>query len=272
MKIYSPSCPHYDKDRGKYESGLAIYAKRKPLSGGRGVDVLNFNSPARVVGILGMHRSGTSCLTGSLQEAGLFLGECHTFSKHNWKGNRENQKFVDFDDLLLEANGGAWDRPPAEVIWSEEHIAMARELLAEYSEEPIFGFKDPRALLALSGWKALIPEIEFVGIFRHPNAVAGSLEKRNGMPREDALNLWYVYNSVLYSEYQRSPFPILDFDDAEDVLDEKIFRVAAEMGLPGRIGDEKFYTSDFINNSENSGPRLPWKISRLYKKLKKVSL
>ena len=92
------------------------------------------------------------------------------------------------------------------------------------------------------------------------------------MNREDALNLWYAYNSVLFREYQLKPFPILNFDDAEDVLDGKIFRVAADMGLPGRSGDEKFYTSDFINNSENSGPRLPWKISRLYKKLKKVSL
>ena len=36
--------------------------------------------PDRVVCILGMHRSGTSCLTGSLQQAGLFLGDCHTWN------------------------------------------------------------------------------------------------------------------------------------------------------------------------------------------------
>ena len=150
-----------------------------------------------------MHRSGTSCLTGSLQQAGLFLGDTHEFSKHNWKGNRENQNFVDLDDLVLEANEGAWDSPPARVRWSEEHLTLAKELLAGYSEAPVFGF---------------------------------------------------------------------NFGDPEEVLDEKIFRVAAEMGLPGRSGDEKFYTSDFINNSENDGPKLPWKINRLYKKLKKVSL
>ncbi|HBM84618.1 MAG TPA: sulfotransferase family protein, partial [Halieaceae bacterium] len=33
------------------------------------------SQPRRVIAILGMHRSGTSCLTGSLQEAGLELGE-----------------------------------------------------------------------------------------------------------------------------------------------------------------------------------------------------
>ena len=60
--------------------------------------------PSRVIAILGMHRSGTSCLTGSLQNSGLFLGECHTWNKHNERGNRENQKFVDLHDAILAAN------------------------------------------------------------------------------------------------------------------------------------------------------------------------
>ena len=128
-------------------------------------DVLNLKAPARIIGILGMHRSGTSCLTGSLQEAGLFLGEHHTWNKHNEKGNRENQSIVDLHDEILAANGGAWDSPPqGDVAWSDAHIQRARELLGEYGEEPVFGFKDPRALLALEGWKSLYPSIEFVGI------------------------------------------------------------------------------------------------------------
>ena len=93
-----------------------------------------------------MHRSGTSCLTGTLQEAGLFLGDCHTWNKHNEKGNRENQKFVDLHDAILEANAGAWDAPPTKVTWSAEHIAAAKQLLADHAGESNFGFKDPRAL------------------------------------------------------------------------------------------------------------------------------
>jgi hypothetical protein len=233
---------------------------------------LSLNAPVRVVAILGMHRSGTSFLTGTLQEAGLFLGECHTWNKHNEKGNRENQKFVDLHDAILEANGGAWDVPPARVIWSDKHVATAKTLLADHAGESSFGFKDPRALLVLDGWKTLFPAIEFVGIYRHPNAVAKSLEKRSSKSRDESLKLWYAYNRVLYQEYKKYRFPILNFDDDEAVLDEKIFHVAGKMGLSHRSGEEKFYTADLRHNDHTGGPSLPWKVRRLYNKLMKAGL
>jgi hypothetical protein len=224
--------------------------------------------PTRVVAVLGMHRSGTSCLTGSLQHAGLFLGDCHTWNKHNEKGNRENQKFVDLHDAILAANGGAWDAPPNNAIWRDEHIAWARDLLVAHAGEPNFGFKDPRGLLVIDGWKRLFPNIEFIGIYRHPNAVAKSLEKRSNKTREESLNLWYAYNSVLYREYLKKPFPILCFDDDEAVLDEKIVRAASQMGLNRQNPEEKFYTSELRHNDGSGDAMLPEKITQLYQKLK----
>jgi hypothetical protein len=238
----------------------------------RAENEMSLEAPGRVVAILGMHRSGTSCLTGTLQEAGLFLGDCHTWNKHNEKGNRENQEFVDLHDAILAANSAAWDIPPAKVVWSDEHIAAARKLLGDHAGEPSFGFKDPRALLVLDGWKALFPSIEFVGIFRHPNAVVKSLEKRSSKTREESLKLWYAYNRVLYREFRKKPFPILNFDDEEAVLDEKIFRVAHKMGFSHESGEEKFYTADLKHNDGFGGPALPWKVKRLYNKLEKSGL
>ena len=58
-----------------------------------------------------MHRSGTSCLTGSLEAAGLYLGNIQTWNPFNLKGNRENQEIVDLHDLILADNGGSWDSP-----------------------------------------------------------------------------------------------------------------------------------------------------------------
>lgn len=228
--------------------------------------------PARVVAILGMHRSGTSCLTGSMQDSGLFLGECHTWNKHNEKGNRENQKFVDLHDSILEANGGTWDAPPTKVSWSDEHIARAKVLLAAHAGEPNFGFKDPRALLVLDGWKLICPDMEFIGIYRHPNAVAKSLEKRSSKSREESLKLWCIYNNVMYQEYKRNPFPILCFDDDEAVLDEKMSRAARKMGFSNSSAEEKFYTAELKHNDASGGPPLPWKVRRLYKKLRKAGL
>ena len=48
--------------------------------------------------ILGMHRSGTSCLTGCLKEYGLHLGDVSESNKHNKKGNQENKEV--FKSLL----------------------------------------------------------------------------------------------------------------------------------------------------------------------------
>jgi hypothetical protein len=207
-----------------------------------------------------------------LQEAGLSLGDCHTWNKHNEKGNRENQQFVDLHDAVLEANGGAWDVPPSRVIWGDEHIARAKELLADHAGEPTFGFKDPKAMLVLDGWKMLFPNIEFVGIYRHPNAVAQSLAKRSSKSRDESLKLWYAYNRIMYREFKKKPFSILNFDDDEMVLDEKIIRVADKMGLVHGGGDEKFYTADLRHNDGADGPPLPWKVRHLYNKLKKFGL
>jgi len=240
--------------------------------GEQAVSAVDSAAPRRVVAILGMHRSGTSCLTGTLQEAGLSLGDCHTWNKHNEKGNRENQQFVDLHDAILADNAAAWDDPPAKVVWGEKHIAEARRLLAEHAGEANFGVKDPRAMLVLDGWKALFPTIEFVGIYRHPNAVAKSLEKRSSKNREESLRLWYAYNKILYREYKKKPFPILNFDDDEAILDEKIFRVAGEMGLSHGGGEDKFYTAELKHNDALGGPALPWRVKRLYNKLVKSGL
>ena len=233
---------------------------------------MNLEAPERVVAVLGMHRSGTSCLTGTLQEAGLFLDDCHTWNKHNEKGNRENQKFVDLHDAILEANSAAWDMPPAKVVWGAEHIDAARKLLEDHAGQPNFGFKDPRALLVLDRWKALFPSIEFVGIYRHPNAVVKSLEKRSSKTREESLQLWHAYNRILYREFRKKPFPILNFDDEESVLDDKIFRVADKMGFSHDSGEEKFYTAELKHNDGVGGPPLPWRVRRLYRKLEKSGL
>ena len=62
--------------------------------------------PRRVVCVLGMHRSGTSCLAGSLEQQGLFLGDVNTAAPWNRRGNRESFAMMDFQTAILEASGG----------------------------------------------------------------------------------------------------------------------------------------------------------------------
>jgi hypothetical protein len=122
--------------------------------------------------LLGMHRSGTSCLTGSLQAAGLYLGKHHTWNSHNPLGNRENPDMFDLHEDLLAANSGSWRTPPEKVIWADYHLDWARRIIAGFDQHPVWGFKDPRTLLTLAGWKSLLENVTCIGIFRHPLAAA----------------------------------------------------------------------------------------------------
>ncbi|PLW81650.1 sulfotransferase family protein [Kineobactrum sediminis] len=228
--------------------------------------------PGRVIAILGMHRSGTSCLTGSLQEAGLDLGECHTWNPYNKKGNRENQAFVDLHDRILADSGGAWDQPPERAIWSAGHLAAGRRLLADHASSAVLGFKDPRALLVLGGWKSLLPDLEYVGIFRHPEAVAESLQNRSQIPREEALSLWYAYNRILYREWCQERFPLLCFDQEETVFNARVDTVVRQLNLDPVASPQRFYDNQLKTFAARSHHGLPWKIRFLYYKLKRASL
>src|SRR6266576_5199367 len=100
--------------------------------------------PQRVISVLGMHRSGTSCLAGSLEQQGLFLGEVNTSAPFNRRGNRERFDVMNLQEEILEASGGSWSSPPAVVEWQEEHVERAQRILAEHAGQPVWGFKDPR--------------------------------------------------------------------------------------------------------------------------------
>jgi len=226
-----------------------------------------------VVCVLGMHRSGTSCLTGSLQQAGLNLGKHHTWNRFNQKGNRENQDIVDFHDQLLADNGASWDHPPRRLSISPEHIEQARAIADAFPEGVQWGFKDPRALLALEVWKQVIPGLRFVGIFRHPLAVAASLNRRSagGMPDKAAFELWHHYNKRLLNQFKEGPFPLLCFDWEEEYFHQRLNRVLADLGLQELGPDQRFYTSELHNFDSRETDALPWKVRRLYRKLQALS-
>jgi hypothetical protein len=227
--------------------------------------------PTRVVSVLGMHRSGTSCLAGSLEQHGLFLGEVNTAAPWNKRGNRESFAIMDLQGAILEASGGSWDRPPARVEWKPEHLEAARALLAEQAGRPLWGFKDPRTLLTIEGWRALVPDLEAVGIFRHPLKVAQSLKARNDLPLEAGLALWGAYNERLLELHAQAPFPIVCFDEEPGVLDEKLRRAAQLIGLPGASPSEPFFTEE-LRNAPAEGTAVPPESEALHERLRSLAL
>lgn len=227
--------------------------------------------PDSVVCLLGMHRSGTSCLSGSLQRAGLFLGKYHTWNHHNHAGNRENQDIVTLNETILQANGGDWDRPPTRVDWREEHRWRAIEILEMYSEAPIWGFKDPRTLLTLDGWLGIVPDMRCVGIFRHPIAVMESLHSRGGFPRHMGLFLWDYYNRRLLAHWQKQPFPVLCFDWDEETFHAHLDPVLCWLNIGPLDRQDRFFTPKLRSKDRQWQQELPPSIKRLYGTLKDIA-
>src|SRR5437879_6445777 len=126
-----------------------------------------------------MHRSGTSCLAGCLQDLGLELGCVNAAEPYNRKGNRENRAIRQIHNRVLEDNGGSWRDPVWPNTWSPKRQNELGALIESLNERySVWGFKDPRSLMVLDEWHRQVPNLVRVGIYRHPNAVYSSLKAR----------------------------------------------------------------------------------------------
>lgn len=212
-----------------------------------------------IVCVLGMHRSGTSCLAGSLEAHGLFLGETVVSAPYNKKGNKEHVPFRDLNDAVLAASGGAWDRPPESLVWTDALRRQRDALIDSFADHSIWGFKDPRTVLTLPFWLESEADIRLVGTFRHPNAVASSLMKRPGMePATSPLALWSLYNTILLNQLKSQVFPLINFDWNEDRYQRAIEEITSRLGL--QRAASPFYAAELNSQSgqaaaqDDSGP------------------
>ena len=159
--------------------------------------------------VLGMHRSGTSMLSGLLvkgfgyETGGPLIGAAFD----NEKGFYERIDVVLQNDEFFAAQGIGWsfnvfnydtekalfDKVRGTIKFREGERALAflnGKHVAPYIQ------KDPRMCIALPTWLKLLnqnPAIVFT--YRHPLEVAMSLKKREeGFTLEHGLRLWIVYN------------------------------------------------------------------------------
>ena len=143
--------------------------------------------------VLGMHRSGTSALSRLLNIFGASLPARLIAANHgNEEGHWESATIAEFNDRILDSAGSRWnDCQPINPDWYNSLVhrgfaAQARELLlSEFEDSPLFVFKDPRNCRIARFWldaldaEAITPAI--IVPIRHPDEVAGSLERRDAM-------------------------------------------------------------------------------------------
>jgi hypothetical protein len=153
--------------------------------------------------VMGMHRSGTSAVTGALGGLGFALPVPD--DRMDWPESNpehwESSALTAHDDRVLAALGGSWDAPPVLSPGWEHSAAVAaapHPAAAVRSAYPGSGplvWKDPRLCLLLPYWRRFLPEPHAaVLVWRSPLSVARSLLARDGTLLPDGLALWERYN------------------------------------------------------------------------------
>lgn len=164
----------------------------------------------RALVVLGMHRSGTSMLTGAMSRIGYGLPKMMLPpAGDNPKGFFESKAVVDLNNQILREIGFLPNIPWADPRpWTEDllgrsdsaHIIARIEntLIQEFSGHSAFVLKDPRLCRLFPLWRQALEncgaEVQPYLAFRNPLSVAASLTARNGLRPADAVLLWLVYN------------------------------------------------------------------------------
>jgi hypothetical protein len=205
--------------------------------------------------ILGMHRSGTSCLTGCLQQMGLNLRAVSNFNEYNLKGNKEDDSIAILNEKILNYNGGSWRNPPVKMNWTKEHEEIRDTILENYAQLPSpTGFKDPRMLFTLPFWLNKIANYDFIGTFRHPVHVAQSLYARKNIRVEiaDGYKLWNVYNQNLIRLQKTYGFNLMNFDLSPKDYLKQLLSTTKKLNLEQQTKSLNFFDNSLRNQQSAS--------------------
>jgi hypothetical protein len=208
--------------------------------------------------VLGMHRSGTSCLTGLLETAGLATGDVSRRNKHNAKGNLEDASVRAINGAILRRCGGSWSEPPPRLDPRAVPRRRIRAALAPYRKLHGWVIKDPRMLLTLEAWLPYLDDCRFVGTFRDPLAVARSLQARGGISLDRGVALWTHYNDRLERLHRARRFPLLRFGGSRESYLGRFAVLCAGEGLAFDADrSEAFYDDSLVHASADGSRKLP---------------
>lgn len=198
----------------------------------------------KIIVVLGMHRSGTSVVTRTLEALGISLGEnlMPPAENNNEKGFFEDLAIVSINDDLMRSDGFDWQclAGGSQTNWAnlcesaqgQRAIAYLGEMLEKH---PRLGLKDPRMPRLLPFWKAVFRHMQLEPLFlissRDPLSVAHSLNKRDGLSLEKSQLLWLDHYLPCFRETQGYTRMVVGYDHLIDEPRGQLQRIARFCGL-----------------------------------------
>ena len=164
--------------------------------------------------VTGMHRSGTSLTASLFQKVGVDIGKKLVGpAVGNVKGHFENVDFVEFHKSVLRSHGidelgCTLDKT---IPVAGEFVEIAKKLIADNQEtNKHWGWKDPRTALFWDFWLNLLPQANFICVYRSPWEVVDSLYRRGTDVSllhnpEMAVKMWIHYNQQVLELHKHFP-------------------------------------------------------------------
>ena len=202
--------------------------------------------------VLGMHRSGTSAITGTLRLCGAWVGEEAELTganKENPRGFWERRDTRNICDRLLHSAGANWwdiaqfepGNIPEDVL-AEERSKLA-SVISSLRAHGTWVLKEPRLCLLLPALRDYLANVICVHVFRNPLEVARSLQTRNGFGIGAGLALWEAYNRSALTASSDLPRVLVAYDELALRPMETVDR------LLERLGD--YAAGDLVNPDED---------------------
>ena len=193
--------------------------------------------------VLGMHRSGTSAITGMLRLCGAWVGEDAALTAaniENPQGFWERRDVRKVCDALLHSADADWWKVAGLNLEAIPHAILSEQrrrfaaVVSELREHDPWVVKEPRLCLLLPLLRDYLDGAVCVHVFRNPLEVARSLQRRNGFSIAAGMALWETYNRHALKASWPMPRVMVGYGalmrDPEEAADRLVARLA-EFGV-----------------------------------------
>lgn len=170
--------------------------------------------------VLGMHRSGTSALTGLIAQMGAYAGEAHELlpaDNDNPKGFFERKDVISANQAIMKHLGcnwftlNAWDEAKLANLTSEL-LTPIKNIIDSMNKKRPWVIKEPRLCLTLPCWLPLLDNPIAIIMYRDPLEIAQSLFLRNSIDLKDGLALWETYVETMLKHSANMPRVFCNYD------------------------------------------------------------
>lgn len=203
----------------------------------------NFDGKRTALIVLGMHRSGTSAISGVLSLLGIAAPRSLMVpTPDNPKGYWESTALMTVHDKILRSAGSTWhDWGKFNPGWMDSPVSgqltdqLAAVIESEFGDAPIFFVKDPRMCRLMPLWRAVLDRLgidaKVVLQVRKPLEVSLSLQARNGFGSIRAQALWLRHVLEAEKGTRGMVRSLTTYDELMEDWRGLVARMGQELGL-----------------------------------------